>query len=78
MQQNFQNWPRGCWAQVNMSDSSVFDEPGGPGSGQEASDTIWSSLESMPPWAGPPAEQYAPGPGSQRPGEARSGVAGLQ
>ena len=56
-----------------MSDSSVFDEPGGPGSGQEAADTTWSSLESMSPWAGPPAEQYAPGPG-----EARSGVAGLQ
>ena len=61
-----------------MSDSSVFDDPGGPGGGQEASDTTWSSLESMPPWAGLPAEQYAPGPGSKRPGEARSGVAGLQ
>ena len=61
-----------------MSDSSVFDDPGGPGGGQEAADTTWSSIESMPPWAGLPAEKYAPGPGSKRPSEARSGVAGLQ
>ena len=32
----------------------------------------------MPPWAGLPAEQYALGTGSVRPGEARSVVAALQ
>ena len=42
-----------------MSDSSVSDDPGGPGGGQEAADTTWSSIESMPSWAGLPAEQYA-------------------
>ena len=41
-----------------MSDSSVLDDPGGPGGGQEAADTTWSSIESMPSWAGLPAEQY--------------------
>ena len=61
-----------------MSDSSVFDDPGGPGGGQEAADTTWSSIESMPPWAGLPAEQYALDTGSVRPGEARSVVAALQ
>ena len=61
-----------------MSDSSVVDDPGGPGGGQEAADTTWSSIESMPPWAGLPAEQYALDTGSERPGEARSVLAGLQ
>ena len=32
----------------------------------------------MPPWAGLPAEQYVPGQGRKRPGEARNVVAGLQ
>ena len=61
-----------------MSDSSVLDDPGGPGGGQEAADTTWSSIESMPPWAGLPAEQYALSTGSARPGEACSVVAALQ
>ena len=63
-----------------MSDSSAFDgqEPRSPYSGQETSDTTLGSLESIPPWPGPPAEQYAPGPASQQPGVARSDVAGQQ
>ena len=63
-----------------MSDSSAFDgqQPRSPYSGQETSDTTLGSLESIPPWPGPPAEQYAPGPASQQPGAACSGVAGQQ
>ena len=61
--------PENRWAQINMSDSSVFEaqEPMSPSSGQDFSDTTLGSLESIPPWPGPPAEQFAPGPASQQP-----------